>query len=99
MTLLNWKSELSRFVIKETSSSSVNKCQGTNDEVVTNCSRQIGAEAMTCECANGYVGRNCEIHLLDTVDGGRICPDISCIMYNDYENCLRTIVFIISFTY
>ena len=34
---------------------------------------------MTCECANGYVGRHCEIHLLDTVDGGRIRPNIDTI--------------------
>lgn len=34
-----------------------------------NCCRQIGAKAMTCECTDDYVGRNCEIHLLNTMEG------------------------------
>lgn len=45
--------------------------------------KQIGAEAMTCECANGYVGRHCEIHLLDTVDGE--CGIENCIIQCPYD--------------
>lgn len=26
---------------------------------------------MSCECTDDYVGRNCEVRLLDSVDGGR----------------------------
>lgn len=38
---------------------------------------------MTCECANGYVGRHCEIHLLDTVDGE--CGIENCIIQCPYD--------------
>ena len=38
-------------------------------EMIMNCCRQIGAKAMTCECTDDYVGRNCEIHLLNTMEG------------------------------
>lgn len=34
--------------------------------------RQIGAEAMHCDCLDGYVGYNCETRLLDTSDTGNI---------------------------
>lgn len=34
-------------------------------------SRQIGAEAMRCDCPDGYVGHNCETRLLDTLDTGK----------------------------
>ena len=30
--------------------------------------RQTGAEAMHCDCRDGYVGHNCETRLLDTSD-------------------------------
>lgn len=35
--------------------------------------RQIGAKAMTCECTDDYVGRNCEIHLMNTMEGRFRC--------------------------
>lgn len=38
---------------------------------------------MTCECASGYIGRNCEIHLLDTVDGE--CGLENCIIQCPYD--------------
>lgn len=42
-------------------------------EIIMNCCRQIGAKAMTCECTDEYVGRNCEIHLLNTMEGRFQC--------------------------
>ncbi|XP_076242713.1 uncharacterized protein LOC143184400 [Calliopsis andreniformis] len=44
---------------------------------------QIGAEAMNCLCPNGYVGRNCEIHLLD--NGDTECGTEDCIMQCPYD--------------
>lgn len=46
------------------------KSHGINEKFI-NCCRQIGAKAMSCECTDDYVGRNCEVRLLDSVDGGR----------------------------
>ncbi|XP_078047344.1 uncharacterized protein LOC144475377 isoform X2 [Augochlora pura] len=40
--------------------------------------RQIGAKAMNCHCPDGYVGRLCEIHLMDTWDAE--CGPENCIM-------------------
>ncbi|XP_053981534.1 uncharacterized protein LOC128877913 isoform X1 [Hylaeus volcanicus] len=44
---------------------------------------QIGAEAMNCHCAVGYVGRRCEIHLLD--NGDDECGTDNCIMQCPYS--------------
>ncbi|XP_034175708.2 uncharacterized protein LOC117602168 isoform X2 [Osmia lignaria lignaria] len=45
--------------------------------------KQIGAEAMNCHCLDGYVGRYCEIRLLDTIDGE--CGIENCIMQCPYD--------------
>lgn len=44
--------------------------------------KQIGAKAMTCECTDDYVGRNCEIHLLNTMEE---CRMENCIMQCPHE--------------
>ncbi|KYN09641.1 Cadherin EGF LAG seven-pass G-type receptor 3 [Trachymyrmex cornetzi] len=54
-----------------------------NDENIPICQneatcRQIGAEAMHCDCPNGYVGHNCETRLLDTSDTE--CASENCIL-------------------
>ncbi|TGZ48323.1 Cadherin EGF LAG seven-pass G-type receptor 3 [Temnothorax longispinosus] len=54
-----------------------------NDEHIPVCQnkatcRQIGAEAMHCNCPDGYVGHNCETRLLDTSDTE--CASENCIL-------------------
>ncbi|XP_061938231.1 uncharacterized protein LOC107995896 isoform X2 [Apis cerana] len=44
--------------------------------------KQIGAKAMTCECTDDYVGRNCEIHLLNTMEE---CRMENCVIQCPHE--------------
>ncbi|XP_011255683.1 uncharacterized protein LOC105250957 isoform X3 [Camponotus floridanus] len=46
--------------------------------------RQIGAEAMHCDCSVGYVGHNCETRLLDTLDTE--CASENCILQCPLDN-------------
>ncbi|XP_076291343.1 uncharacterized protein LOC143214329 isoform X1 [Lasioglossum baleicum] len=46
--------------------------------------RQMGAKAMSCHCPVGYVGRRCEIRLMDTWDPE--CGPESCIMQCPLED-------------
>lgn len=46
--------------------------------------RQIGAEAMHCDCLVGYVGHNCETRLLDTLDTE--CASENCILQCPLDN-------------
>ncbi|XP_076393047.1 uncharacterized protein LOC100882352 isoform X2 [Megachile rotundata] len=67
-------------------SCSVQRCSYTGDCLMSMDYTQIGAKAMNCHCPGGYVGRNCEIRLLDTIDGE--CGIENCIIqcpYNEEE--------------
>nr|XP_031835747.1 uncharacterized protein LOC116428347 isoform X1 [Nomia melanderi]XP_031835748.1 uncharacterized protein LOC116428347 isoform X1 [Nomia melanderi]XP_031835749.1 uncharacterized protein LOC116428347 isoform X1 [Nomia melanderi] len=46
--------------------------------------RQIGAKAMNCHCPDGFVGRRCQIRLLDTWDPE--CRPENCIMQCPFED-------------
>ncbi|XP_050447522.1 uncharacterized protein LOC126849600 isoform X2 [Cataglyphis hispanica] len=46
--------------------------------------RQIGAEAMRCDCPSGYVGHNCETRLMDTLDTE--CASENCILQCPLDN-------------
>ncbi|XP_076168545.1 uncharacterized protein LOC143147301 isoform X2 [Ptiloglossa arizonensis] len=49
--------------------------------------KQIGAEAMNCHCLDGYVGRHCEIRLLENKD--EECRPEDCIMQCPYNEADR----------
>ncbi|XP_072753187.1 uncharacterized protein [Anoplolepis gracilipes] len=60
-----------------------------NDEHAPVCQngatcRQIGAEAMHCDCPGSYVGHNCETRLLDTLDTE--CASENCILQCPLDN-------------